>query len=196
MIILPLSARRCPDGGLAKIRSALRRGLLAIGSAAALSCAHNTKNVDIRVEGVGPAAHATRVRLEVPADWRPFVPSPERAEFLAPDRWSRVYLRGMPAKVDDNHCPALAQKYASEFIDAWGGPPRTRVASKASSAEGVDFELRRTDPKPRGEIIWGRVVCRQGALAIASCTVPTGQEVQLKRQCHAVLESLQVDRVP
>jgi hypothetical protein len=173
-----------------------RGGLLAIGSVAAMSCAHNTRSVDIRVEGFGQATQATRVRLEVPADWSPLTPSSERAEFLAPDRWSRVYLRGMPAKVDDSRCPALAKKYAAEFIDAWGGPPRTRVASKAASAEGVDFELRRTDPKPRGEVIWGRVLCRQGALAIASCTVPTGREVQLRRQCHEVLESLQVDRAP
>lgn len=172
----------------------LRLGLSAIGSAAALTCAHNTKSVEIPVPGVGPPTLASRVRLEVPADWRPLMPSPERAEFLAPDRWSRVYLRAMPAEVDDNRCPALARKYASEFIGAWGGPPRTRVTSKAASAQRVDFELRRLDPKPRGEVIWGRVLCRQGALAIASCTVPTGREAQLKRQCHEVLDSLQIER--
>jgi len=196
MTILPPRNRQSPHETAADVRSALCISLLGMACAAALSCAHNKRSVDIRVEGNGPATQPTRVRIEVPADWRPLVPSSERAEFLAPDHWSRVYLRGMPAKVDDGHCPALARKYASEFIDAWGGPPQTRVASKTASAEGVNFELRRTDPKPRGEVIWGRVLCRQGALAIASCTVPTGSETQLQSQCHEVLESLRVDRAP
>ncbi len=166
--------------------------VLVIGSGVLVSCVHANHTVEIPVQGVTATSPDALVRVAVPADWRPFVPSPSRAEFLAPDQWSRVYLRAMPAEVDLKHCPTLARRYASEFIDAWGGPPRTRVANKISSGDTVDFELRRADPKPGGEIIWARVVCREGALAIASCTVPTPREQQLKPRCRGILESLQV----
>jgi len=165
---------------------------LVIGSSVLFACAHSTHTVEIPVQGVAPTSRDALVRVDVPTDWRPFVPSPSRAEFLAPDQWSRVYLRAMPAEVDIKRCPTLARQYATEFIDAWGGPPRTRVARKISSGGTVDFELRRTDPRPNGEIIWARVVCREGALAIASCTVPTPREQQLKPRCRGILDSLQV----
>jgi hypothetical protein len=166
--------------------------LLVIGSGVLLSCAHATHTVEIPVQGVAPTSPDALVRVDVPADWRPLVPAPSRAEFLAPDQRSRVYLRAMPAEVEIKRCPALARRYATEFIDAWGGPPRTRVARKISSGDTVDFELHRTDPKPGGEIIWARVVCREGALAIASCTVPTQSEEQLKPRCRGILDSLQI----
>lgn len=163
-----------------------------IGSGVLVSCVHANHTVEIPVQGVASTSPDALVRVDVPADWRPLVPSPSRVEFLAPDQWSRLYLRAMPAEVELKRCPTLARRYASEFIDAWGGPPQTRVARKISSGDTVDFELRRTDPKPGGEIIWARVVCRGGALAIASCTVPTPREHQLKPRCQDILHSLQV----
>jgi hypothetical protein len=98
----------------------------------------------------------------------------------------------MPAEADSKSCPVLVREYATEFIGAWGGPPRNRVATKTASDERVDFELRRRDPKPDGEVIWGRVMCREGALAVASCTVSMPREGELKGRCHDIVESLEV----
>ncbi len=167
--------------------------LFAIGCSGALvSCVHSSRSVEIPVQRVRSADRDAVVRMDVPADWRPLVPSPSRAEFLAPDNQSRAYVRAMPAGADIKRCPTVARKYASEFIEAWGGPPRTRVASKIASGERVDFELRRIDPRPHGEVIWARVVCREGALAIISCTVATPREQALKTRCRNIVESLQV----
>jgi|GEM_PF-2583097 len=166
--------------------------LFVMSSGLLLSCAHAKHSVEIPVQSLSPAGPHSVVRLEVPVDWRPLPPSPSRAEFLAPDNRSRAYVRAMPAEADIKRCPTLARQYASEFIAAWGGPPRTRVASKISYGERVDFELRRVDPRPDGEVIWARVVCREGALAITSCTVPTPREQELRPRCRDIVESLQV----
>jgi len=156
------------------------------------SCAHGSRSVEIPVQSLSSGGPDAFVHVDVPADWRPLPPSPARAEFLAPDNRSRAYVRAMPASADLKRCPAVARQYASEFIEAWGGPPRTRVASKIASGEKVDFELRRLDPKPDGEVIWARVLCRDGALAVASCTAPMPREPQLRSQCRDILESLRV----
>jgi hypothetical protein len=166
--------------------------LFVIGSAFLVSCAHANRSVEIPVASLSSAGPDAVVRLDIPADWRPLPPSAARAEFLAPDNRSRAYVRAMPAGADAKHCPTIARQYASEFIEAWGGPPRTRVASKIASGDRVDFVLRRLDPEPDGEVIWARVVCRDGALAITSCTVPTPRERELRSQCQQVVESLQV----
>src|SRR5215471_10952644 len=165
---------------------------LLVVSSAVLSCAHAKRSVEILVQGPGSAGPDAVVRVDVPADWRALPPSLSRAEFLAPDNRSRAYVRAMPASADLKRCPAVARQYASEFIEAWGGPPRTRVASKIASGEKVDFELRRLDPKPDGEVIWARVLCRDGALAVASCTAPMPRESQLRSRCRDILESLRV----
>jgi hypothetical protein len=166
--------------------------LLVMSSGVLVSCVHANRSVEIPVQDLSSAGRDAVVRVNVPADWRPLVPSPSRAEFLAPDNRSLVYVRAVSAEADIKRCPTLARKYASEFIEAWGRPPRTRVASKISSGETVDFELRRVDPEPHGEVIWARVVCREGALAITSCTVATPREQELKPQCRDIVESLQV----
>jgi hypothetical protein len=66
------------------------------------------------------------------------------------------------------------------------------VARKTASDEKVDFELRRADPRPDGEVIWARVLCREGALAVASCTVAMPREGELRGRCHDIVESLEV----
>lgn len=157
-----------------------------------ISCAHSNRSVELPVQPVSAGGRGALVRVNVPADWRPLAPSPYRAEFLAPDNQSRAYIRAMPAEADGKSCPTLVRQYATEFIGAWGGPPRNRVASKTVSNERVDFELRRKDPRPDGEIIWGRVLCREGALAVTSCTVATTREGELKGRCHDIVESLEV----
>lgn len=157
-----------------------------------VSCVHAKRSVEIPVQRLNSPSRDVMVRLDVPTDWRALTPSPSRAEFLAPDNRSRAYVRAMPSETTVKRCPRLAREYASQFIQAWGGPPRTRVASKISSGEKVDFELRRVDPAPQGEVIWARVICREGALAIASCTVPTPREQELKLRCRDIVESLQV----
>jgi hypothetical protein len=166
--------------------------LFAMSAGALVSCVHATRSVEIPVQGPSSSDRDAVVRVNVPVDWRPLAPSPSRAEFLAPDNRSLVYIRAIPAKADIKRCPTLARQYASEFIEAWGGPPRTRVASKISSGDRVDFELRRLDPKPHGEVIWARVVCGEGALAITSCTVSTLREQTLRPRCRDIVDSLQV----
>ncbi len=173
------------------MRRLFAASLAAMSAGFWLACAHD-RPVEIPVPRESSASADAVVRIDVPADWRPLVPSPWRAEYLAPDNRSRAYVRAMPVEADAKGCPAIARQYAAEFIQAWGGPPETRVARKTSSGEQVDFELRRQDPKPDGEVIWARVVCRDGALAITSCTVPTPREQELGRRCRDIVESLQV----
>ena len=170
--------------------------LVVTATAFLFSCAHGNRALEIPVQSLSSGGPDAFVHVDVPADWRPLPPSPARAEFLAPDNRSRAYVRAMPAAPDIKRCPAVARQYASEFIEAWGGPPRTRVASKIASGEKVDFELRRVDPKPDGEVIWARVLCSNGALAVASCTVPMPREAQLRSQCRDILESLRVVASP
>jgi hypothetical protein len=160
-----------------------------------VSCAHRNQTVEISVQRAGSASAEAVVRLDVPADWHALVPSRWRAEYLSPDNLSRAYVRAMPVEADTKACPQVARRYASEFIQAWGGPPQTRLARKRSAGETVDFELRRTEPKPNGEIIWARVICREGALAIASCTVAAVSTAELTRRCQDIVRSLQV-RLP
>jgi hypothetical protein len=155
-------------------------------------CVHATQSVEMPVQAVTATGGNCLVRVEVPTDWRPMAPSASRAEYLAPDNRSRAYLRVMPAEADPARCPELARQYMRDYIDAWGGPPRTRVANRVTSGDHVDFELHRTDPRPHGEVIWGRVVCRNGALAIVACTVPRPRAEELRSSCRTMLESLQV----
>ena len=162
------------------------------GTTLACSCAHPRQQVEIAVHRSDSANPDTLVRVDIPADWRPLVPSPSRAEYLSPDNRSRAYVRAMPVEADAKGCPKMARRYASDFIQAWGGPPQTRVTRRTSVGETVDFELRRTEPRPDGEIIWARVMCREGALAITSCTVPATRARELASECRQIVESLQV----
>lgn len=174
------------------MRSLFFAFLFVVSSGLLVSCLRASRSVEIPVQRLSSAGGDAVVHVDVPSDWLPLAPSPSRAEFLAPDNRSRAYVRAMPADGDIKRCPTIARRYASEFIQAWGGPPRTRVASKTSSGEKVDFELRRVDPEPHGEVIWARVVCREGALAITSCTVAAPREQELKPRCRDIVESLQV----
>ena len=167
---------------------------VAVSLALCVSCAHRTQTVELSVPRAGSAEAV--VHVDVPADWRALVPSPSRAEYLSPDNRSRAYVRAMPVEADAKDCPRVARQYASEFIQAWGGPPHTRLVRKRSAGETIDFELRRTEPKPQGEIIWARVICRDGALAITSCTVTAVSAQELVRQCQSVVRSLQVRPAP
>jgi len=165
-----------------------------VSLALCVSCAHRTQTVELFVPRAGSAEAV--VQVDVPADWRALVPSPSRAEYLSQDNRSRAYVRAMPVEADAKDCPRVAREYASEFIQAWGGPPQTHLVRKRSTGETVDFELRRTEPKPQGEIIWARVICRDGALAITSCAVTAVSAQELVRQCQSVVQSLQVRPAP
>src|SRR5262245_31373166 len=174
------------------------RGLFVTGPAAVslalcASCARRTQTVEIPVPHPGTAPAV--VWVDVPADWRALVPSPWRAEYLSPDNRSRAYVRAMPVEADAKDCPKVARQYASEFIQSWGGPPQSRVVRQRSTGETSDFEPRRTEPETDGEITWARVICRNGALAITSCTVPAVSAEDLARRCQDVVQSLQV-RLP
>jgi hypothetical protein len=103
-----------------------------------------------------------------------------------------LYLRAMPATARDQACPILARDYADEVIESWGGPPRTRLVHKSVAPGRVDFELKRLDPKPQGEVILSRVVCGGGVLAVVSCAGPTPVEPQLRPLCEEVLDSVSV----
>jgi hypothetical protein len=103
-----------------------------------------------------------------------------------------MYLRVMPAVPFDKGCPALAREHAREVIESWGSPPRSRLVHKTGGAGEVQFELFRTDPKPLGELVLGRVLCQDGALAVASCSGPMDEESVLRPLCEAVLSSLRI----
>jgi hypothetical protein len=158
----------------------------------ALACAPAMRSVSLPVQILTTPGTYTQARIEVPKDWTPLAPSSSRAEFLAPDRRSRVYFRAMPGDANPQRCAKLARDYASDSITMWGGPPATRVAHRRDVGDTVDFELRRRDPAPGGEVIWSRVVCRNNALAIASCTVPTPREAELREVCLHTLQTLQL----
>lgn len=175
--------------------SAMRVRLTVLGSvtlALCFSCAHRSQPVEIPIQHNGSTSTDAVVRVDVPAEWHALVPSPSRAEYLSPDNRSRAYVRAMPVESDAKRCPKVARQYAAEFIQAWGGPPQTRLVRKTSHGETVDFELHRTDPQPDGEIIWARVICREGTLAITSCAVPATRAHELAPPCRQVVESLQV----
>lgn len=172
----------------------MRRSLAIATLLTLTTCVHGSRAVAVEmpVQSVQVAGKDAVVRLQVPTDWRPLAPSAARAEFLGPDNRSRAYVRVMPAEKDARHCPALAKQYGQEYIRAWGGPPRTRVVQKTSVEDRYEFELRRVDPKPDGEVIWGRVVCREGALAIVSCTVPGTRAGELQSECQEIIDSLEI----
>lgn len=148
--------------------------------------------VELAVHSVKVGGRSAVVKVEIPPEWRPLVPSEARAEFLAPDGRSRAYIRAMSADVEAKRCPKIARDYARDYIDAWGGPPRTQVKNRVVTGAQVEFELRRTEPKPQGEVIWGRVICRDGVLAITACTLPVQREEQLGATCRSILQSLDI----
>jgi hypothetical protein len=102
----------------------------------------------------------------------------------------------MPANVDSAKCANLASQYAAEFIAAWGRSPRTQVTHKTRSGDAVEFEIRRRDPEPMGEVIWGRVLCRQNALAVASCTADQPPSSSIRVECGNILASMQISTRP
>lgn len=154
------------------------------------SVATRPVQLPVALEALGPESAV--VKMAVPQGWTPLAPSPARAEFVGPDRRSRIYLRAMPASPKTQRCDKLARSYAAEVIESWGGPPRTQVVEKKAFEAGVDFELLRQDPKPLGERIWSRVVCKSGVLAVVSCAGPAPREPALRVLCGDVLASLEV----
>ena len=180
--------------------------MLLVGLAAlALGCPRNPNGPDVvtHPEAGNPGASrnvvtlniapvtgpAMMARADIPWDWIALAPAPSRAEFMGPDRRSRVYVRAMAA---DKPCPRLAREYAHEVIQSWGGPPRSRLVSRTNGGGEVDFELARTDPKPGGELVLGRVLCQDGALAIVSCAGPLPSESILRPLCMSMLNSLRI----
>lgn len=155
-------------------------------------CFRSVRTAELPIEVSAPAGPEVSARLAVPSDWRPLQGSSARAEFVGPDNHSTAYLRAMPGPEDAKRCPALVRKYSTEVIDSWGGPPRTRVAHRKFEGGLAEFELRRMDPKPAGEVIWSRVVCQTGALAIASCTTPAPRASEMEPLCRKVLDSLDI----
>ncbi|MFN0063811.1 MAG: hypothetical protein ACKVPX_15000 [Myxococcaceae bacterium] len=169
-----------------------RNRLLAAAVALAISaCAPLTRSVVLEVPNA-PANSFAVARFQVPKSWVPFDAAPARAEFLGPDRRSRAYLRALPASQKPEKCERLVSRYADDVIDSWGGPPHTRVVRRENQKNEARFELRRTDPKPHGETIWSRIRCERGALAVASCTVPSRAHADVQDQCRNALGSLEL----
>lgn len=160
-----------------------------------VSCTHPARTTTLHVPVEmrrSSSGSAPLVRISVPADWRPMAPSLTRLELLGPDHRSRLYLRSASAQGASGGCSALARKSAEDVVTSWGKPPRTRVLRKAILEDQVELELRRLEPEPAGELMWYRIVCRNQALAVASCTVPAPREQAMKRICRDVLDSIDV----
>ena len=188
------------------MREGQRKWTLAVGLAAlAMGCPRNSGGPDVATNPAAGNPGASRnvvtlhiapvsgpammARADIPWDWIALAPAPARAEFMGPDRRSRVYVRAMAA---DKPCSRLAREYAHEVIQSWGGPPRSRLVSRNIQGGEVDFELARTDPKPLGELVLGRVLCEDGALAIVSCAGPVASESILRPLCMSMLNSLRI----
>src|SRR5512136_1022875 len=143
--------RPCPPRG----RTIGRIAFFAVALWAA-SCAHGPRKTTV-VAQVPPGRDAV-VRISVPETWRPMAPSVSRIELVGPDRRSRIYLRALPAVKDPSRCAALTRQTAEDAISSWGSPPYTQAAAKVFGEDQAEFELRRIDPKPFGEVIWYRVI--------------------------------------
>jgi len=153
-------------------------------------CRRGMRTVELPIHDKPDTAPVAVVRLEVPTDWRSLVPSASRLEYLAPDNKTRSYFRIMKGAQSEKECSAMARDYAKEVIGSWG--PGTKVAAKEENGPVVDFEIKRSNPKPAGETIWSRVECRYGVLAIASCATGGSSPEPLKRRCTDIVSRFEV----
>jgi len=178
-------SRRMPPCG----RQVLRAAFCAAALSAA-SCTHAPPKTTVVAQV--PAGRDAVVRISVPESWRPMAPSASRVELVGPDRRSRVYLRALPAAKDPARCATLTRQTAEDAISSWGSPPYTQATAKVFGEDQAEFELRRVDPKPFGEVIWYRVICRSAAIAIASCAALQPRESAMKPICREILDSVEV----
>lgn len=154
-----------------------------------LSCSPKIRTKPMSMPIGNDIARKSEARFLLPEGWRPMAPSTSRMEFLGPDRRSRIYIKAIESNNKLN-CAEDSKKTAREVIESWG--TRTKVVNQFSSANNVQFEMRRKDPPPTGETLWYRVLCKDQIIVIAYCAIPTPREKKMKASCQTVLKSIGV----
>lgn len=147
---------------------------------------------DTRLAGGGESL----VKMEVPGTWFQSASKPDRADFLAPDNFSRATVSSIPVLASDR-CVEIAQRAARDAVtDLLKGKKDVRADLKSApeSPEVVDFSavVPGNPPGPSDRAVAGRVICRDGALAVATCSAgverPDNRDV-----CQKALGTLRVE---
>jgi hypothetical protein len=167
---------------------------LVFATFALTGCKHlGSKPIELEVDAQSHGGKQLAV-AEIPKDWTPLAPSPSRVEFIAPDRVSQVYLRAMPTMASEVQCPQLVKQYTDDLIEVWSLGAKLRP-EKTEAPDGVIVELRQKN-KTKSHVVWGRVMCRNGVMAVLSCSTLIAKEVELKKTCDSVVQSLTVKTQP
>jgi hypothetical protein len=169
--------------------------LLALG-VSALGCASAHKVVSLRADARTLGGNEAVAKVEAPGGWYHATRRAERAELAAPDNFSKMSFSVSPVVVAAEGCAELAKRAASDQAQgaagSTGAKPEFTVLPE--SPDTIDYQLTvpASPPGPYDRLVQGRAMCRNGALAVVTCS--TG--VKLKAtgaECQKVLASLTIE---
>ena len=177
------------------VRTAL---ILAMGLTLA-SCASAHKvlmlKTDNRLLGGGEAV----AKVEAPGDWYQAVRKNDRADLSAPDNFSSLAFWATPVLADPARCPEFARRAANAATAPATAAPGAKAEYSASPETPDVVEWRITvpasPPGPFNRYVQGRAMCRNGALAVVTCSTGVERKGSTGADCAKVLESLNIEAI-
>ncbi|MBI5548569.1 MAG: hypothetical protein HY901_32195, partial [Deltaproteobacteria bacterium] len=144
---------------------------LALGLAMT-SCAPVSKVVTLRSDARFLGGREVEAHVEAPGDWYQATKRSDRADLAAPDNFSSMSLSLAPVLGDPASCPDLVRRAASEAAIAVSKKVKPEFVTSPGDPNVVDFQLTvpGSPPGPSDRFVQGRVMCRNGAMAVITCT--------------------------
>lgn len=166
-------------------------------AALALGACASGRTATIRADSSLAGGLDAAAKIDVPAGWYQTTSRLDRQEFVAPDNFSRIGFSTSPVTAQASACPALAQRAAESAAAELtkGQKLKVEMATAFEAPEVVDFTMTvpSAPPGPSDRLVLGRALCRDGALAVVSCSVGKRQWATLGRTCEQVVASLRVE---
>jgi hypothetical protein len=169
--------------------------LFALG-VSALGCASAHKVVSLKADARTLGGNEAVAKVEAPGNWYQGARRTDRADLSAPDNFSKLSFWVSPVVVASEGCAELAKRAASDMAQSAAGATgaKPEFAVLPESPDTIDYLLTvpASPPGPFNRLVLGRAMCRNGALAVVTCSTGAKRKAT-EAVCQKVLASLSID---
>jgi hypothetical protein len=170
--------------------------LLIVLGLSVVACAPTHKILTLRADNRLLGGGEAVAKIEAPGDWYQATRKADRADLAAPDNFSSVSFSVAAVLADRSRCPEFARRAATDATSAASNAgAKPEFASAPEAPEVVDWKvtIQASPPGPFNRFVQGRAMCREGALAIVTCSTGVERKSSTGADCAKVLESLNIE---
>lgn len=182
---------------LARLRLPLRVSILSALLFAGCAITHRpaTLKLDSRLLG-GTEATAS---IQVPSNWHQQVRKSDRAVFIGPDNFSRIYFTSLESLTPATECDALLRRSIESFkAEHSRGLPVELELTPAGGLPQLAYDFRMNvpgnPPGPTDRVFTGRALCGDGGIGLVACAVGKNRVGTLGKTCDEVVSSLTLEQ--